>query len=237
MPLLPLLLLWAAARAADARQAPAPGAAEPLVTESFALRHQSVAEAAGLVYPLLSERGTVEVRPRADSLVIRDVRATVDRILELLADFDQPAQALALEIRVVSAQPRSGSEEAPSGLPEELVKRLRELLRYESYRLVAEAELATAEGREVRRALGGGYLVDFRVGRLDADRRIRLNGFRILRGAAAEDAKPLIHTNLNLRLDRPMVLGLARTESSDRALMVVLSCALAPAGGRPAEER
>ncbi len=207
------------------------------MTETFVLRHQPVAEAVGLVYPLLTERGTVEVRPRGNTLVIRDGRSTVERVLQLLGDYDQPAQPLELELRIVSAQPRSGSAEAPSGLPEELLARLRELLRYESYRLVARADLATAEGREVRRALGAGYFVDFRVGRLDADRRIRLNGFRILRGAAADEAKPLIHTNLNLRLDRPMVLGLARTESSDRALMVVLSCALAAGSGEPPEER
>ncbi len=231
-----MLLLFAPRIAAASQQVAEPGP-EPLVVETYALSHQPVAEAAALVYPLLTERGTVEVRPRGNTLVIRDVRSAVDRILPLLDDYDQPAQTLELEIRIVSAQPRSGSQEPASELPEELVARLRELLRYESYRQVARVELTTAEGREVERTLGGGYLVNFRVGRLDAARRIRLNGFRILRGASLEEAKPLIHTNLNLKLDRPMVLGLARTESSDRALMLVLNCALAPPGGERPEER
>ena len=40
------------------------------------------------------------------------------------------------------------------------------------------------------------------------------------------EPKELIHTNLNLWLSKPMILGLARTESSTEALMVILTCTL-----------
>ena len=59
---------------------------------------------------------------------------------------------------------------------------------------------------------------------MQADRRIRLESFRIHRKREGSSSAPLIHTNINLRLDKPMVLGLARTESSESALMVILSC-------------
>ena len=36
----------------------------------------------------------------------------------------------------------------------------------------------------------------------------------------------LLYTNLSLWVDKPMILGLARTESSDQALMVVIHCTL-----------
>lgn len=176
-----------------------------------------------LVAPLLSEDGAVELRPGGNSLVIRDRPPVLERIVALLADFDQPARWLRLHVQVVAAQAEEAAGDGGSGLPAELVQRLRELLRYRSYRRVADAVLDVAEGDEVSRELDEEYRVDFRVGRLEADRRIRLLGFRIFRRRGAEPAQ-LVHTNINLRLGKPMVLGLARTEASDRALMVVLDC-------------
>jgi hypothetical protein len=126
-----------------------------------------------------------------------------------------------LEIQIVSA----GAEEiGESGLSPELEARLQKLLRYRSYRLVASSKVDAAEGWDVLSPMGPDYEVDFRLGLVGADRRVKLHGFRVLRREGDSETKPLIHTNLNLQLDRPMVLGLARTESSERALMVVLHC-------------
>ena len=226
-----------AALAAERAPAQPPAAGSELATWSRTLLHQPVAEAVALVYPLLSDDGRVEVRPGDNALVVRDLPAVVARVAALLDDFDHPALGVDLEVRIVGAGPDGESGAAPSGLPPELVARLKELLRFSSYRLMAAARLAVAEGSEVSRRLGDEYRVDFRMGRLEADRRIKLHGFRIFRGAEREEPKPLIHTNINLRLDQPMVLGLARTEASERALMVVLNCSRPAAAANRAEER
>ncbi|MDX1501015.1 MAG: hypothetical protein R3325_01545 [Thermoanaerobaculia bacterium] len=218
---------------AAAQQPPTPEPSSPppeeLVTRAVTLRHQPVREAVGLVFPLLSEWGSVEVSPGGNTLVVRDLPEALGRILPLLEDFDQPSREIELAIRIVSAgvDDRDGAGE-DLGLPEELVRRLKELLRYRSYRRVAGADLKVREGRDVEGDLGGLYRVEFRMGRLEAGGRIKLLGFRIHRRDREPTAPPLIHTNINLRLDKPMVLGLARTESSERALMVVLSCRPAP---------
>jgi len=217
LPLVAVLLLVPPARA---QEVPA-GEVEERV---YRLLHQAAGEAVALVAPLLSEAGSVELRPGGNSLVIRDRPPALARIVALLADFDQPARWLLLRVQIVAAEAEDAAAgEGGSGLPEELVQRLRELLRYRSYRRVAGASLEVAEGNEVSRQLDGEYRVDFRMGRLEADRRIRLLGFRVFRRRGAEPAQ-LVHTNINLRLGKPMVLGLARTEASDRALMVVLDC-------------
>lgn len=216
---------------AVAAQAP-PSVPQALQERSFSLRHQPVREAVVLVFPLLSEDGSVEVRPGGNTLVVRDRPAELERIFSLLADFDQPARSVAVEIRVVSASVEPAAEGEPdgSGLSEELVRRLHELLRYRFYRRVAGVKVTVAEGGSVESALGGEYRVEFRLGRLEPDRRVKLLGFRIHRRAAEEGDEPLIHTNINLRLGKPMVLGLARTESSANALMVVLDCERLGAG-------
>ena len=201
----------------------------PLVMEMYSLRYRPAAEAIAEVQGLLSERGTVELQPEANSLVLRDTRPIVRRAMARLRDYDQPLRQIRLEIQIVQAG--GGSPAGPPDGPRlsaELVKRLRELLRFESFVLVAQAGLEMREGRagrlSVRRRLPGGVRAgcpdlqpasyDWATSSSVADRPLR--------------RERLIHTNLNLMLERPMVLGLAQTESSERALMVVLTSHLLP---------
>ena len=195
---------------------------EEVVVHAVTLRHQQAAEAVALVYPMLTDAGTVELQPGGNTLVLRDVSSSVDRILPCLRRFDQPSRSLRIAVQIVSA----GAAEAGKGpepqLSPDVLARLRELLRYRSYSLLGRAELEVPEGHATAYAVGEEYQVDFRLGKLLDGRRLNLQGFRVLRQADDGDLKPLIHTNLNLSLDQPLVLGLAKTESSDRALMVVL---------------
>lgn len=201
----------------------------PLVTEVYSLRHRPAAEAIREVQGLLSGRGTVELQPQDNSLVLRDTRAIVRRAMARLRDYDQPLRRVRIEIQIVQAGGGSpaGPPEGPR-LSAELVRRLRELLRFESFVLVAQAGLEMREGEQVAYQFGGDYRVEFELGVLTSSRQLRLGDFIVGRGPANE-AQQLIHTNLNLMLERPMVLGLAQTESSARALMVVLTCHLLPA--------
>ena len=99
--------------------------------------------------------------------------------------------------------------------------------------LSGEAGLELMEGEQVVYQFGGEYRVEFKLGVVSANRQLRLQDFIVGRGVDSE-ARPLIHTNLNLILERPMVLGLAQTEASERALMVVLTSRLlasSPADG------
>ncbi len=65
--------------------------------------------------------------------------------------------------------------------------------------------------------------MSFRLGNLFEDQRIQLRDFKIWH-AEQKTGKPLIEATLNLWLGKPKVLGLANSESSDQALMVVLTC-------------
>jgi hypothetical protein len=134
--------------------------------------------------------------------------------------------------RSVSGQPTSSSQ-----LPAELEKRLRDLLPYEVYELEAQARMTTLEGQNVTYEMGSGFRASFRLGTVMADRRIRLSDFRMVRKTAEKPEQPLVHTNLNLWLEQWMSLGLAKSESSPEALMVVLRLRPEPAPrGRRAQE-
>jgi hypothetical protein len=197
-----------------------------LVVHIYALRNRAAGDALAMVEDLLSSRGALELQPGENTLVIRDTAPVVRRIVARLRDYDQPPRRVRLEVQIVRAGEvagsRAGMEVRGPELPPELVRRLRELLRFESFTLMAQAGLEMMEGERVAYQFGGDYRVEFELGVLSASRQLRLQDFIVGKGPA-HDSRPLIHTNLNLTIERPMVLGLAQTEASERALMVVLT--------------
>ncbi len=201
------------------------------VVHVHTLKHQPAVEAVSLIHPVLSEHGAVELRPGGNTLVIRDSPEVVEQIVRLLESFDHPSNRVRLEIKIVRAGLDGSPIEGQRELQETLARRLQELLRYEHFRLLADASLVVREGEEISHRLGDDYEVGFRMGTLLADRRIKLHGFQMAHRLGNPEPKELIHTNLNLWLAKPMILGLARAESSNEALMVILTCTLDRSAG------
>jgi hypothetical protein len=198
------------------------GKAAAPVLHAYALKHQRASEAVALVSPMLSPKGTIELQLEGNTLVIRDTQAAIDRILVVLRRFDHPPRPLGMEIFIVRAHRAPAPPRAvPSDLPGDLTQRLQQILPYEVFRLQAQARLDTREGEEVTFNVGDDYQISFRVGTVLADGRIKLNDFRIDRRSPRKVG--LIHTHLTLWLDQTMSLGLAKSEASREALMVVMT--------------
>jgi hypothetical protein len=186
------------------------------------LNYQSAAETVGIVHPLLSTVGSIELQPETNTLVIRDRPEPLRRVAEALAAWDHPPLDVELGLRLVRAAVGGGASAAPRPLPEPLVSRLRQLLRFESFEVLGEAEFSVREREAVAYRLGDQYEVSFRLGTLYR-RSLKLHGFQVARGTPTEAPDRLIQTDLSVTDDRPMVLGLAASEASDRALMVIVS--------------
>jgi hypothetical protein len=221
-----LAAIFLASTLAAQAQAPGRGANE-LRLHAYALKYQKAGDAIALVTPLLSPQGTIELQPQSNTLVIRDTMASLSRIIPVLLNYDHPARPprpLTLELYIVRASRSPVSPPMPrSDLPDQLTRRLRALLAYDIYEVQAQAQLISQERQAVTYTIGEDYQVSFRLGTLVAeDQRVKLGDFQILRRSHGVNAS-LIHTNLNLRLDQTTSLGLARSESSPEALMVVLT--------------
>ena len=201
------------------------------VLHAYKLENQPATEAVSLVYPLLSSQGTVELKPQENTLVIRDNLAAISRISPVLSRFDHPRRLIELEIQIVRATADKFSPPPKSQLSKELQERLQDLLPYHSYALMAETRLRSREGEQVSYRLGQRFDIQFRLGTLLERRRIRLHDFQVQRirtdGDGVESQKSLIHTNLFLFLDQTFSLGLASSEASREALMVVLTARVA----------
>ncbi|HEX9671519.1 MAG TPA: secretin N-terminal domain-containing protein, partial [Thermoanaerobaculia bacterium] len=191
---------------------------------AYTLKHQKAAEAFMLIHPLLSPRGTVELQPGGNTLVVRDTLAGLARVVPVLRNFDRAARPLRMEVYVVQAsrnQPARAS--APPAPPADLVRRLKAILPYQVFALVAQAQVSGLEGQPVTYEIGGGFEVSFRPGMVAPNRSLRLNDFRVLRRKQQWEFQTLLHTHLNLTLDQTVALTLAKSEASPDALMVVLT--------------
>jgi hypothetical protein len=226
-----LLVLLALAVLASGLPAQTPPAqvlrgADDLVLHAYTLKNRQASDAISLVFPLLSQKGAVELQPATNTLVIRDTPVALARIIPVLRSYDHPSRPLSLDVILVRAQrsPVSGPPVLHSDLPEELTKRLRAMLPYDIYDLQSQTRLDSREGQAVTYVLGGEYEVKFRFGILTPDgQRVRLSDFQIVRKNDRKPDKTLIYTNLNLWIDQTTSFGLARTEASREALIVVLN--------------
>jgi hypothetical protein len=199
------------------------------------LQHQSAREAMMLVLPLLSTRGTVELRPGGNTLVVRDTIAALSRILPVVYNFDHPARAVEVELWLIRASGRrdeiSAAPPAPSNLPPELLRSLLEHLPYRHYQLVAASRVRSREGQRVTFDLATQYTVRFRLGTIVGDRRLRLNEFEVLQKQPRQTPQSLVRSQLNLWMERNMVLAMSGGEQASSALMVVVRCRAAATEG------
>jgi hypothetical protein len=176
------------------------------------------------VHPLLSPRGTIELQPADNTLVIRDNAAALAKIVAVLRSFDHPSRPLRLDLLIVRASRSAVSPQmVRSELPEALTRQLHSLLGYDTYLIEARASLQSLEGEAVTYELGTEYQVSLRLGTVLPQRRVRLTDFAVMRRQPKHPGQVLIRTNMTLWLDRTMSLGLAKSEASREALMVVVT--------------
>ena len=202
---------------------------------AYTLQHQSARDALVQVRPILSPRGSVEEQPGSNTVVVRDVRVVITRVAAALVAFDRPLENLRLDIRVVRAgphqEPSRAGLQADAEMPPEMLGRLKGFLRYEDYQVMAQAAVTSREGEQVTYSLGEHYDVSFRLGSVMAEQRLKLSDFRIVKkpqrgtnkGRRLEP-RELIRATLNLWIDKPFALVLARDDERQEALMVAISC-------------
>ncbi|MEO8502751.1 MAG: hypothetical protein ABI609_02545 [Acidobacteriota bacterium] len=186
---------------------------------SRTMRYQSPSDAVVMVRYALSPVGTAEIRGK--EVVVRDSAKRLERVQELLDDFDHPLIPLRVVVQLVQA---SGVRTPPvsSNISEPLLGRLRKSLRYANYQLLAQVGFEAKEGTDVSSHVGEGFSIAFRLGTVRLGQSVRLQNFS-MKGDDAT-ASLLLDTNLVLALDHPLAVGLTTDEDSDTALVVVLTC-------------
>jgi hypothetical protein len=194
------------------------------------LEHQPASEALPFIESLLSAEGSVEVRSDTNTLVLRDRASVIETLRHELTAFDHPPMSIQLDLYVLDATVRQSEEpeQDPRALPVALRNELvqMQLLRTNRYEVKGEVRLSAREGEQVSYQIGPEYTVRFTVGTVLGGQRLRLRSFEVAR-LAADGVSNLVHTNLNLTVDRLLLLGLASKESSARIPVVGVRAGLA----------
>ncbi|MEO8277150.1 MAG: hypothetical protein ABI639_13125 [Thermoanaerobaculia bacterium] len=215
-----------------------PAAAEPAAGDTtavrlmvFSLSRQRVLDSLSVVGPLLSPRGTFELDPKNNTISVRDSLSALSRIATAIRAFDRENQPVLIDVQLINAMTAKISPIVPSiGIGEDLLVRLRQLLRFQSFSLVAHGEIRSREGETVDYDMSQGYRLSFALGSVSDDHRLRLSGFRMARSAPGAAERELVRTVVHLGRDQPLILGLTQDEASDHALLLVLRYESSAAG-------
>lgn len=141
-----LLVAWCAVTA---------GCAQPeLETRTYLLRELSPSDAVSLLEPYVSaiEGSTMSVvEGKSNVLTIRLTPAALDRIEEVLAEFDRPTPTLDLRFRVIEADGFETDEEALGNV----LPALREVLSFDGYRSLGEAQAMVSSYGHMQQVISG----------------------------------------------------------------------------------
>jgi hypothetical protein len=192
-----------------------------LTVRTFQLKHKPADRAAGVIRPLMSAEGSMNIQPAANALVVTELPDNLKKIAAALAKFDAPAQTLQLTIRLVSAG-RGTAEQAHVDPVLSDVESKLSLLRYNILESIGSAKMTGKEGEPGLVELNG-YRADFKFGEYDpASDSVQLGEFRLSK-LSGDQLAPMLRTTLNLKLGQTVIIGATRDPNSSRALMIVVT--------------
>lgn len=228
--LLPLALCLLAGTTALPGAAPPPAQArDEMVTRTFEVRYKDFQDAVVLVTDIVTRQGSsspearIQLQHRLKRISVTDLRPVVEAVAEALESFDVPPRQVEIKMTLFLGSRGEGSE-SPDDVYHSVAEELRRALKYTKYELLGSLTVPAVEGEETSVTVGGGYTIEFRVGRVDVDRQqIQLSPLVLSRRARAGDtagAERMLKTYLSLRSGTEMITGVTPSPSSDRGLVL-----------------
>jgi type II secretory pathway component HofQ len=192
-----------------------------LSVQTFLFKFKQAETAASVIKPLMSAAGSMQIQPAANSLIVTDAPENMKRIAAALKQFDAPAQAFRLNVRLVSARRAAAGEARVDADLSDVSSKLA-LLRYNVLERLGVADVTGKEGDPGIVELGQ-HRADFRFGEYDpATDSLKVSDFRLSR-LEGDQLNPLVKTTLNLKLGQTVIIGVTKDAQSQRALMIVVT--------------
>lgn len=200
------------------------GGTPALDVETFNLQHRSGLEAAELIAPYVFTDRTEapgQVASTPEGLTVRETRDNLERIGRVLEEFDRPYPSVRLRFQLIEADSFRDEDPAIS----EVVDELRELFRFEGYRLLGEAVVAVGGGRSRFQQPffgAGGDLPERYIVEGEAVSRnqgaVRLDEIRLW----SENGGSVLGTSVNVVHNQTLVMGGSVEYQSGRNLILTV---------------
>lgn len=192
-----------------------------LTVKTFQFKNKQAEKAASVIKSMMSAEGSMSIQPSANSLIVTDLAENMKKISAALAQFDVPAQAFHLTVRLVSARRGTAAEARTDADLGDVAPKLA-LLRYNILERLGAAEATGKEGEPGQVDLGV-HRADFHFGEYDpASDSLKVSDFRISR-LEGDQLAPMMKTTLNLKLGQTVIIGVTKEAQSQRALMIVVT--------------
>ncbi|MGD8496829.1 MAG: hypothetical protein PVF05_11610 [Gemmatimonadales bacterium] len=190
-------------------------------TRTFRLQKLEAGRAGELLEPYVTavEGGSMSVvTGETPALTIRQTPEALDRIGEVLAEFDKPDPTLTLRFRVIEADGFETDEESLA----DVLPTLREVLGFEGYRLLGETQAIAGAWGEVQQTIateGDLFVISCHVGELrvtDDAGSVRLE-VRL-----GDYGHEVLSTEVTVPIGRTVVLGTSRPSPQRGAFILTV---------------
>lgn len=203
---------------------------------AFEVRYRDLADAADLVGPLLSEEGSLTLRPRLKVLVIEDRASVLGRVEELLQSFDLPPRHVEVTLILFLGTDRRKEPEAPrspdsvfSNEVRGVIDALGDFTKWVAYEPLGSGAVTGAEGDRMVARLSSDYRVTLKlesVATREGEDYVRFSSVDLQRlsrddvGAVA--VEHLYTTAAVLRAGTLTVVGAAKRPDANQALFLMM---------------
>jgi len=144
--------------------------ADPVRAQTFRVEFKPLSEAAELIGPLLTDQGSVMMRPRQKILIVEDRASVLARIGQVLESFDLPPRNVKItfvlflgrDIRENASRPASTSSVFSKEVSE-VIEALGDVTRWHSYEPLGSRSVRGQEGGGTVADLSSDYRVSFEI--------------------------------------------------------------------------
>lgn len=183
-----------------------------LETRTFPLQFIRPSTAEGIIEPyVFMDRDGAEgmMSFTENTVTVRETSDNLEKIARVLAEFDVPSPWVRLQFQLIEADGAGPVDPAIA----ELEAELRNLFRYDGYRLVAETVVSGTAQSQIEQTIGGdvrqgeGYLLVVEIGEI---RRIGDSGYVAMEVNLRSPYAGGLATRINARTGQTLVLGNAQ---------------------------
>ena len=214
---------------------PATMADKRISARAIEVHFHSLTDAADLIDPLMSERGTVTLRPRLKTLVVQDVESILDRVEALINNWDRPPQNVEITISLFLGTDRrdqdsDGRMRVDKGLSAEvrgIMEKLSDFTKWTTYEPLGSRSVTGTEGSSVEVNLSDNYRVLLAIDSVHPSHKsVRFDKLQLQRVSLDDDGNEQIEDLYTAGMVLPQgklkLVGAAAGPNSQRVLFLAL---------------
>jgi hypothetical protein len=200
----------------------------------FTLEHASVSEVSAAVQPLLSEEGSMTLRPKLSRIIVQDQPEVIDRVTALIEELDHLPGSYSVRFDLLES-----GEPKPYGTSDQVKveDRLQKMFNAAAFYRLGRSTIEGVSGSPAVAELGSSFQVSFLAqvaeptasspwGAREPGTRLHLRQLVLERKQVAADGTvvtdELLRTNVQLSSKQTVYIGAGNSEDSEAVLVLIV---------------